>query len=272
MRANGRTTSAPSQNIPIGVIPHDHMLPDGNMTVIYQNLDWDWKKYPHALLVGGTGSGKTTCLKWLIAQFAYREPQSEIYLATYKPKAEDFAYLEPCEYFADYQDSKDLFNRYFDRFKCRLDGSDSARTPLVLFFDEWVGFLLSLNKKEQDELLSKMGQLLMLGRSLKVIIILAMQRPDAVFFKNGARDNFNVVIALGNMSSEGQRMIFTNDCISQIQPCNEIGTGYVLIGGYEFNKICIPPPKKAADYYIKNKLSRNGRKVEKNERQDKRFP
>ena len=104
---------------------------------------------------------------------------------------------------------------------------------LLLFIDEWVGFLNSLNKKEQDQTIDRMGQIVMLGRSLNVQAILAMQRPDAVFFRNGARDNFNLIVGMGNMSGDGKRMIFPSDCIDQLQPVTEIGTGYALIGGYD---------------------------------------
>lgn len=260
----GRFTAAPSlDKLSVGLVEYDHILPNGIPMNFYQKLDWEYRKYPHALLVGGTGSGKTTLLKNMLAQFIFSQKKAEIYLATYKPKCEDFSNIMESQHFGDYSRCHEVFNHFYNRFQDRLKGSDQTRHQLLLFFDEWVGFLLSLNKKEQEDVLNRMGQILMLGRSLKVQVVLAMQRPDAVFFRNGARDNFNLIIGMGNLTGDGKRMIFPSDCIEQLQPVTEIGTGYALIGGYDLYKIWVPPMSEAAAKLITYKFlfySRKGRK------------
>ncbi len=125
---------------------------------------------------------------------------------------------------------------------------------MLLVFDEWAGFLLSLDKKEQEEVLKKMGQILMIGRSMNVQTIVAMQRPDALFFKNGARDNFSLILALGNLSADGKHMIFSSEYIDQIQPCTKIGEGYALLSGSEMNRIRLPPPSNTDEPLLKSKL------------------
>ena len=91
MMGKGRFTASPSlDTLPVGLVEYQHILPDGTPTNFYQKLEWEYRKYPHALLVGGTGSGKTTLLKNMLAQFIYREKDAEIYLATYKTRCEDF--------------------------------------------------------------------------------------------------------------------------------------------------------------------------------------
>ena len=190
MMGKGRFTASPSlDTLPVGLVEYQHILPDGTPTNFYQKLEWEYRKYPHALLVGGTGSGKTTLLKNMLAQFIYREKDAEIYLATYKTRCEDFSNIMENPHFGAYSQCQEVFNRFYERFQDRLNGSDKTRHMLLLFIDEWAGFLTSLNKKEQDQVVGQMGQIAMLGRSLNVQIILAMQRPDAVFFRNGARDN-----------------------------------------------------------------------------------
>lgn len=257
----GRFTAAPSlDKLPIGLVEYDHILPNGNPMNFYQELDWEYRKYPHALLVGGTGSGKTTLLKNMLAQFIFRQKEAEIYLATYKPKCEDFSNITENQYFGDCSRCHEVFNDFYSRFQERLEGSDKTRHQLLLFFDEWVGFLLSLNKKEQEDVLNRMGQILMLGRSLKVQVVLAMQRPDAVFFRNGARDNFNLIIGMGNLSDDGKRMVFPSDYIDQLQPVTELGTGYALIGGYDFYQIRVPPMSEAAEKLITRKFLSYSRK------------
>ena len=239
MMGKGRFTASPSlDTLPVGLVEYQHILPDGTPTNFYQKLEWEYRKYPHALLVGGTGSGKTTLLKNMLAQFIYREKDAEIYLATYKTRCEDFSNIMENPHFGAYSQCQEVFNRFY-------------------------GFLTSLNKKEQDQVVGQMGQIAMLGRSLNVQIILAMQRPDAVFFRNGARDNFNLIIGMGNMSSDGKRMIFPSDCIDQLQPVTEIGTGYALIGGYDLYRIRVPPLSEAVEKLITRKFLFYSRKAER---------
>lgn len=255
MMAHGRFSTAPSTDkLPIGFSVCEYIRLDGTSKNFYQKLEWEYRKYPHALLVGGTGSGKTTLLKNMLAQFIFCQRDAEIYLATYKPRCEDFSNITENPHFGDYSRCHEVFERFYDRFIDRLNGSDKTRHMLLLFIDEWVGFLLSLNKKEQDQMVDRMGQIVMLGRSLNVQAILAMQRPDAVFFRNGARDNFNLIIGMGNMSSDGKRMIFPSDYIDQLEPVAEIGTGYALVGGYNLSRIRVPPLSETAEKLIEHKF------------------
>lgn len=251
-----RIQSASATKIPIADIEFPHTLPNGVPIVITRPLHWDLMQHPHALLVGGTGSGKTTLLKELIGHFITTIPESEIYLATYKPKSEDFSFLKDSPYFGDYKRCQEIFDRFYIRFQQRLDGSDLSRHPLILFFDEWVGFLLSQDKKATENLLNRMGQILMLGRSLRVLVVAAMQRPDAIFFKNGARDNFNLIIAMGNLSGDGSRMVFPSDMLKALLPCHEIGTGYALIGGCKLYRIRVPPMSPTIEGYMQQYFER----------------
>lgn len=228
--------------------------PGGVPFSVYGKCYWEFKRSPHALLIGGTGSGKTTALKQITAAFINTEKDSEIFLCTFKHKDDDFSFLTNGPHFASYARCDLLFEIFYERFTARLNGDDSARNLLLLVFDEWSGFLLSLEKKEQEETLKKMGQILMLGRSMNVQIIVAMQRPDALFFKNGARDNFNLIIAMGNLSADGKHMVFSSEYVDQIQPCTKIGEGYALMGGSTFNKIRMPPPSLDIDKVLTHKL------------------
>ena len=62
------------------------------------------------------------------------------------------------------------------------------------------------------------------------------------------------IIGMGNMSSDGKRMIFPSDCIDQLQPVTEIGTGYALIGGYDIYRIRVPPLSDSAELLINQKF------------------
>lgn len=223
---------------------HQHMTP----------LTWAYKKNPHGLIIGGTGSGKTTALKQMVALFALHVKDSEIFLCTYKHKNDDFPFLTDGPHFASYARCDYLFEIFYERFTERLKGTDSSRNLLLLVFDEWAGFLLSLDKTNQEEKVKKLGQILMMGRSMNIQVIVAMQRPDAVFFKNGARDNFNLILALGNLSPDGLKMVFSSDYAAMIQPCMQIGDGYSLTGGILLQRIMIPFITKDVEINLIRKL------------------
>lgn len=242
----------PSDQLFIAFTEAMYMYPNGEPYMISSSFIWDFKKYPHALLVGGTGSGKTTALKQIMASFA-RHVDCEIYLCTFKHKDEDFSFLNVGRHFDFYRGCNDLFQVFYKRFLDRLEGRDPTRKLLLLAFDEWVAFLLNLDKQERQSVLDKLGQILMMGRSFGVQVIVAIQRPDAQFFANGARDNFGLVMALGRMSSDGYRMIFPSDYIKELQSCS-IGKGYAMIGGVDFKRIYIPSPIPQTDIILKQKI------------------
>ena len=80
--------------------------------------------------------------------------------------------------------------------------------PYFLIFDEFVAFMEMLNSKERDLVLTKLKQIVMLGRQAGFFIILACQRPDAKYLGDGIRDQFNFRVALGRMSELGYGMMF----------------------------------------------------------------
>ena len=252
MIQGGRAIPSPPNQLLVGNIEQIYYYPNGDPFTVTSPLVWEFEKYPHALLVGGTGSGKTTALKQIVAQFSYRG-NCEIFLATFKHKDEDFHYLQVSAHFNYYRGCKDLFEAFHSRFMDRLNGKDPKRNLLLLVFDEWVAFLLDLNKQDRQEALDKLGQILMMGRSFKVQVLIAIQRPDAQFFGNGARDNFGLVMALGKMSLDGYRMVFPSDYIKELHPCG-IGKGYAIISGTEFNRICVPPPTPQTDYILQRHI------------------
>ncbi len=107
-----------------------------------------------------------------------------------------------------------------------------------LFFDEWASYLLNLDKKKAEEEKKKLATLLMLGRSFNIHVLISQQRVDASYF-NTARDNFNLVIALGNLSSEGKEMMF-HEFKDEMKPDRKQGTGYMITNGTDFCSISVP--------------------------------
>lgn len=77
-------------------------------------------------------------------------------------------------------------------------------------------------------------------------IILIMQRPDIVSSSGGGltgqqRDQFGVRIGMGNMTSDGRRMLFGNTD-NEFQNIKEIGAGYIMIDGQYTKPIYFEAP------------------------------
>lgn len=200
-------------------------------------IKWDFIKIPHMLIFGSTGSGKTYLVKQILARAAHNIQDLELYVCDYKGDA-DFNFLDNCKRFYRYLECVNGLNEFYERFKNRQSGSDTTRHPLILLFDEWAAFCLSLEKKESENNKLKLGEILMLGRSLNIHIITALQRGDSSHFPVGARTNYGAKIGMGALSAESIDMLF-HDYKDEIES-QEIGNGYFLQDGMPLERITVP--------------------------------
>lgn len=223
---------------------------------ILSYITWNFYKNPHVIIIGSTGSGKTYFSQLLLGKIALHVSDSEIYICDFKGD-DEFEYLSECSRFYRFKDCQNGLDKFYERFIKRQNGEDKNRNMLVLFFDEWASFINSLDKKMNEEVKKKLSNLLMMGRSFNVHIVVSQQRADASYF-NTARDNFNVVIALGNLSEESKNMFF-HDFKDNMLPNQQQGTGYMLTNGCDFTEIRVPTirnSKKLKDT-IKTNLIKN---------------
>src|SRR5699024_11654321 len=88
-------------------------------------------------------------------------------------------------------------------------------SPHFLVFDEYVAFKEMLASKENTAVLTKLKQIVMLGRQAGFFLILACQRPYFFHAEDGIRDQFNFRVALGRMSELGYGMMFGSDVQKQ---------------------------------------------------------
>ncbi|MFD2696356.1 ATP-binding protein, partial [Sporolactobacillus shoreicorticis] len=118
--------------------------------------------------------------------------------------------------------------------------------PHFLIFDEYVAFMAMIGK-ESTKVLSKLKQIVMLGRQAGYFLILACQRPDAKYLGDGMRDQFNFRVALGRMSEMGYGMIFgevQKDFF--LKPIK--GRGYVDTGRSVISEFYTPVVPKGHDF------------------------
>ena len=222
------------------------------------NVWWSFDKLPHMLICGGTGGGKTYFILSIIECLL----RTDAKLIILDPKNADLADLNTV--MTDVFYKKDDIVNSLDRFYYEMvERSESMKElpnyrtgenyaylglePHFLVFDEYVAFMEMLSPKETQEVLSKLKQIVMLGRQAGFFLILACQRPDAKYLGDGIRDQFNFRVALGRMSEMGYQMMFgeTNKdfFLKQIK-----GRGYVDTGTSVISEFYTPLVPKGHDF------------------------
>lgn len=249
---------------------------------LMKNVWWEYDKLPHMLISGGTGSGKSYYI--LIIIKALVSTDSIIYVLD--PKNADLADLATVMdnvYFRK-EDMIGCLNRFYEdmmacseemkEMPCYKTGENYAYLGLpahFLIFDEYVAFMEMLGSREREEVLSKLKQIVMLGRQAGFFLILACQRPDAKYLGDGIRDQFNFRVALGRMSELGYSMMFgeTNKdfFLKRIK-----GRGYIDNGTSVINEFYTPLVPKRYDFLKEiEKIVKEKKKFEKVVEQEERI-
>lgn len=222
---------------------------------ISEYITWNTEKEPHVIIVGSTGSGKTYFSKLLLGKIALHIPDSQVYVCDFKGD-DDFIFLKDCSRFYRYMDCSTGLEQFYMRFLRRQREEEQSKSMMVMFFDEWASYCNSLDKKTVEEEKKKLSNLLMMGRSFGIHVLISQQRADATYF-NTARDNFNLVIGLGNLSEESKNMLFQG-FKSEMLPDRVQGTGYMLTNGTNLMSIQVPKVRslKNLQHAIKESVQR----------------
>lgn len=199
-------------------------------------ISWNTELAPMACCYGATGSGKTYLVKLMTGKLV-KYGKAKLTVCDGKGGG-DFDFLKGCERYAAIEVT-DVFDNFYQSFLARQKGEDESRDIMCLLFDEWSAYLDSLDsKKEVEAQRKKLGQLLRLGRSFHVHVIVGQQRMDSTYFQ-GFRENFNIVIGLSNLSKESRDMFFS-EYKEQMEPDRARGTGYMTVNGASFTPVAVP--------------------------------
>lgn len=203
----------------------------------------DVKSYPHVLVTGASGSGKSQALLYLLGKLLQAYPDVVVYFCDFK-NSEDFSFLVGYPYYYAGHKCYQGLMEYYERFTdARENGNDGKR--YILIFDEYPAFVNHLQMmdkadktKQANDVLCAIAEILMLGRGLNFGVWLTTQRADSTMFANGSRDNFMVVIGLGRMSKEQKSMVFAGQDIPDI--VYQAGEGLLLADGHELVQVKYP--------------------------------
>ena len=226
-----------------------YIMGAGGKTPVPFNLDE--KTHCHALLSGGSGSGKSYSLVYLCGQLLQNQPDIKVYFCDFK-NSEDFAFLNKYPYYYSGDDSYRGVMEYYESF-CNARKQGNCVRRYLLVFDEYpacISYYATKDKidktKKSNEILSAVAEILMLGRGISFGIWIVTQRADASLFLGGSRDDFQIIVGLGRMSKEQKSMIFFGEEIP-----NKVyhqGEGCILADGYPLQEIVYPRIRNTVDW------------------------
>lgn len=205
-------------------------------------IDLSPKTNSHILLCGMSGSGKSYLENQILSKLTLAEPDGEICFADYKQE-DSFAYLRGCPRYFGYKDTLQALDIVHGRLLARQSGEDTSRNPVTLFWDEYMAQTLALiseDKKAAAVVMGKVSEILMLGRSLSVRLVISCQRPDALAFPAGSRLNLGIICILGAHIRSTYEMLLP-DFMDEVKGRQfGRGEGVVLLQNSELHYIKVP--------------------------------
>ncbi|MEB8073972.1 FtsK/SpoIIIE domain-containing protein [Mammaliicoccus sciuri] len=203
-------------------------------------------KSPHILISGGTGSGKSMLMSYLLIELLKKN--STIFLCD--PKNSDLGSL------SNYLGQKnvgttpnniarvireaveEMKRRYAYMNEHFIYGSNFEThkfKPVWILFDEIGAFqAYGTDKKSKEvvnEVMDGIKQIILLGRQAGCFILIAGQQINANNLSTELRDNFSLRISLGFNSSEGLRMMFGSATPDVTIPIEVKGAGLLYLHG-----------------------------------------
>lgn len=195
---------------------------------------WEFEKFPHMAIFGASGSGKTYFSSLVLARVGLHIKDSEIILCDFKADT-DFSFASDSPNCYRFGDCANGLSRAVEILRQRQQANVKDRHHVIFFFDEWMSYLNSQDKKSAENAKKDLSLLLMLGRSFSIHCILSQQRLDASSF-NSSRENFSAVVGFSRLSKEMVDMMF-NEYKEVIERNKPRGEGSAILGSNFYNII-----------------------------------
>ena len=233
--------TTPSDELLIG---YDYDAWYGYAKKIPVNVDASTKNNSHTLICGMSGSGKSYLTNQYLARIClHGGGDSVVYFADFK-QDDSFAYLRECPRYYPYDRTIDALEEVYEIMHKRQCGEDTSRCYITLVWDEYMANILALlgsEKKKAEAVMNKISEILMIGRSLAIRLIIACQRPDSTAFPTGSRLNFGVIVIVGATLESIYSMLMPKELIEKVGHREfHTGEGVMLWQGSELKFIKVP--------------------------------
>ena len=221
-------------------------------------VSFDLKAGPHSLLVGGTGSGKTTAVRAMILSALARGFEI-VFVDPIKRGAGLKGFIPHVSEFmstTDFGRAADVAEAVYAEVRRRVDLIDEADgeswedlptgtvKPILFFLDEYASLVEAdikplvhgpdYDKWEEEttaksRIFSAVEKMAREARSAGIFIVLSLQRGDAKVIGGGVRDNLGTQMHLippaSMPSPESLRMVFKDEASGAAEVINELRDG-----------------------------------------------
>lgn len=218
----------------------------GDSEIVFsKDIVWNWKESEHLLLIGDTGTGKTTLIQYMITclceqgvRVIYCDPKNDNDMRMF--------FENKCvKYVSEFNEIAKVVRETEEEVRMRdrclsvygIDDDELAAsvfpTSVFLFVDDMVALSLTMEKRLYEDTRRAICAIVTTGRSKQVYCGLIMQRPDTAFIDGVARENCMCKIALGCMTDVAYGMIFGKHYSDIANLRNEIGSGLIYRNGVD---------------------------------------
>lgn len=211
-----------------------------NEIVFSDDIVWNWKRTPHLLLTGNTGSGKTqlaqyiiTCLLMQGVRVIYCDSKNDDDMRYFLRDKPSVAYATKENEIAKLVRETEEEVRLREKDLQNIGIEEAEFNPVFLMFDELIAFSKIANKKTYEETAKRLATIVVTGRSKRIYAGMILQRPDTSFVEGAIRDNLCCKICMGQMSETAYKMSFGSDFAHVRNYRHEIGAGLIYRQGVD---------------------------------------
>lgn len=190
----------------------------------YHPLNFDLS--PHIATFGASGSGKTFLNKLIAGRVSLHIPDAQITCLDFK--ADDYKFARGTRRLYEFDAVKEGMEAFYAEFLSRQRGNNHDRSFRLLVIEELGSMLGYFDKKVSEEIKGMIANMIFLGRSLNVHLLVSTQRPDTSHFNSGVRDSISTVIGLSGLTKEAKAMMFSGYQDEMIHNHSQ-GSGYMLV-------------------------------------------
>ena len=210
-----------------------------NEIAFSSDMVWNWKKCPHLLLVGNTGSGKTQLAQYIISclvkqgiRVIYCDPKNDYEMCHFANKCGAVYVSEENEIAKVVRETEEEMRKRGQELD-NIGIPETEFQPLFIVFDELIAFSKIADKKVYEETAKRIASIVVMGRSKRVYVGLILQRPDTSFIEGAIRDNLGLRVCMGQMSETAYKMAFGSDFADVKNLRREIGSGLIYRHGVD---------------------------------------
>lgn len=207
---------------------------------------WQPSVSPHCLVIGGTGSGKTSFQHTVLTHLSHAGWRiwvidgKRIEFTGFRewPNVELVGARVEHQVRMLHAAHELMEERYslLESGQARLEDFE----PLAIIIDEYATFKARVQRwyksagvkpkgaPAQAPVLELLSDLARLARSAKIHMLLGLQRPDVEFLGGEMRDNFGARVSFGRLSPQGANMMWDSFAIGVAIPRNKRGRGVTL--------------------------------------------